>query len=108
MGNRAKFELINMIISEGAVEILESASDGGPKQFKDFRGLVNPRTGNKFSPKTILERTKELVKLGALKKVIIRTKRGRDVVGYQISGSGIKALELAKEFERRLGDIFKP
>lgn len=102
----SRFNLINMIISEGAVEILEYAKDGRPKHFNEFRKLVNPRTGRKFSPKTILDRTKELVRLGALKKVIVKTKLGRDVVGYQITPKGLKALDMAVKFEQRLKTLF--
>jgi len=97
---------INMIISEGAVEILECAKDNKPKHFNEFRQLINPRTKKKFSPKTIVDRTKELVKLGALKRVITKTKNGREVVGYQITAKGLKVLELSVKFEQKLKTIF--
>lgn len=107
MDSRKGVKLVNMIISEGCMEILEFSRDRKPKHFNDFRNLVNPRTNSKFSPKTVLVRVKELVRLGALKKVITKTKRGRDVIGYQITDSGIKALELAKEFEGKLKGVLK-
>ena len=100
------FNPLNMILCEGAVEILEYAKDGKPKHFNGFRELINPRTGNPFSSKTILDRTKELVELGALKRVLTKTKNGREVAGYQITEKGSKSLELANNFEQELIDIF--
>ncbi|MGB7532438.1 MAG: hypothetical protein WA977_05590, partial [Halobacteriota archaeon] len=58
-----------------------------------FRELVNSRTGKIFSPNTISTRLKELVEVGALERIITKTKRERDVVGYKITPEGLKALE---------------
>ncbi|MGB7532501.1 MAG: hypothetical protein WA977_05920 [Halobacteriota archaeon] len=101
-GDRKGFELLNMILSEGSLEILEIAKDGEPKHFTDFRELVNSRTGKVFSPNTISTRLKELVEVGALKRIITKTKRERDVVGYKITSKGLKALDISYRYEEEL------
>jgi len=106
MGDRKGFELLNMILSEGSLEILEIAKDGEPKHFTDFRELVNSRTGNVFSPNTISTRLKELVEVGALERIITKTKRDREVVGYKITPEGLKALEISCRYEEELQNCF--
>jgi len=106
MGDRKGFELLNMILSEGSLEILEIAKDGEPKHFTDFRELVNSRTGNVFSPNTISTRLKELVEVGALERIITKTKRDREVVGYKITPGGLKALEISYRYEEELQNCF--
>jgi len=83
VSGRKGFELLNMILSEGSLEILEIAKDEEPKHFTDFKELVNSRTGKVFSPNTISTRLKELVEVGALERIITKTKRDREVVGYK-------------------------
>ena len=106
MGDRKGFELLNMILSEGSLEILEIAKDSEPKHFTDFRELVNSRTGKVFSPNTISTRLKELVEVGALERIITKTKRERDVVGYKITPVGLKALETSYKYEEELQTVF--
>ena len=106
MGDRKGFELLNMILSEGSLEILEIAKDSEPKHFTDFRELVNSRTGKVFSPNTISTRLKELVEVGALERIITKTKRERDVVGYKITSGGLKALETSYKYEEELQTVF--
>ena len=100
------FELVNMILSEGSLEILEVAKDEEAKQFTDFRKLVNSRTGKVFSPNTISTRLKELVEIGALERIITKTKREREVVGYKITLEGLKALEISYRYEEGLQNCF--
>ncbi|KAF5431923.1 DNA-binding transcriptional regulator, HxlR family [Candidatus Methanophagaceae archaeon] len=107
MGDRKGFELLNMILSEGSLEILEIAKDSEPKHFTDFRELVNSRTGKVFSPNTISTRLKELVEVGALERIITKTKRERDVVGYKITPAGLKALETSYRYEEELQSCFR-
>ena len=107
MGDRKGFELLNMILSEGSLEILEVAKDGEPKHFTDFRELVNSRTGKVFSPNTISTRLKELVEVGALERIITKTKRERDVVGYKITPEGLKALDISYRYEEELQNCFR-
>jgi len=102
MVDRKGFKLLNMILSEGSLEILEIAKDSEPKHFTDFRELVNSRTGKVFSPNTISTRLKELVEVGALKRIITKTKRERDVVGYKITSKGLKALDISYRYEEEL------
>ncbi len=96
-----------MILSEGSLEILEIAKDSEPKHFTDFRELVNSRTGKVFSPNTISTRLKELVEVGALERIITKTKRERDVVGYKITPAGLKALETSYRYEEELQSCFR-
>jgi len=106
VGSKKGFELLNMILSEGSLEILEVAKDGEPKHFTDFRELVNSRTGHVFSPNTISTRLKELVEVGALERIITKTKRDREVVGYKITPEGLKALEISYRYEEELQNCF--
>lgn len=96
-----------MIISEGALDLLESMKDGKPKYFKQFRELRNDRTGRRYSPSTISSRLKELIKISAVERVITKTKTGREVAGYKITERGIRALDLSYEYEGKLEEIFK-
>ena len=107
VGSKKGFELLNMILSEGSLEILEVAKDGEPKHFTDFRELVNSRTGKVFSPNTISTRLKELVEVGALERIITKTKRERDVVGYKITPEGLKALDISYRYEEELQICFR-
>lgn len=107
MGDRKGFEVLNMILSEGSLEILEIAKDSEPKHFTNFRELVNSRTGKVFSPNTISTRLKELVEVGALERIITKTKRERDVVGYKITPEGLKALEISYRYEEELQSCFR-
>ena len=106
LGGKKRFKLLNMILSEGSLEILEVAKDGKPKHFTDFKELVNTRTGRVFSPNTISTRLKELVEVGALERIITKTKRDRDVVGYKITPEGLKALEISYRYEEELQNCF--
>lgn len=107
LGGRKGFELLNMILSEGSLEILEVAKNGEPKHFTDFKELVNSRTGKVFSPNTISARLKELVEIGALERIITKTTRDREVVGYKITAAGLKALEISYRYEEELKNCFK-
>ena len=98
---------INMILGEGAIEILQYMKDGRARHFNDFKKLMNPRTKHVFSTKTILLRVRELVGSGALEKIAIKTKNGRDVLGYRITKEGLHAYELALKFEEKLKKILK-
>jgi len=106
VGSKKGFVLLNMILSEGSLEILEVAKDGEPKHFTDFRELVNSRTGKVFSPNTISTRLKELVEVEALERIITKTKRDREVVGYRITHAGLKALEISYRYEEELQKCF--
>ena len=107
LGGKERFKLLNMILSEGSLEILEVAKDGKSKHFTDFRELVNHRTGKIFSPNTISTRLKELVDIGALERIITKTQRDRDVVGYRITSDGLKAHEISYRYEEELQNCFK-
>ena len=106
LGGKEKFNLLNMILSEGSLEILEAAKDVKSKHFADFRALVNSRTGKIFSPNTISTRLKELVEVGALERIITKTQRDREVVGYRITPEGLKALEISYRYEEKLENCF--
>ena len=105
-GKRRAFKVLNLILSEGTLEILEFANDIKPKCFTDFKGLINARTGRVFSPNTLSTRLKELVEIGAIERVITKTESDRDVVGYKITPEGLKALEIAYTYEKNLQDCF--
>ena len=105
-GSNRRFKLVNMILSEGSLEILEVAKDGEPKHFTDFREIVNSRTWKVFSPNTISTRLKELVEVEALERIITKTKRDREVVGYSITYSGLKALEIYYRYGEELQKCF--
>ncbi len=96
-----------MILSEGALDLLESMKDEKPRYFKQFRELRNERTGRRYSPSTISSRLKELINLGALERAITKTGSGREVAGYRITRMGIKALELSYDYEDKLEGVFK-
>jgi len=64
------------------------------------------RTGRKYSSSTISKRLKELVEAGALEETPTSSQKGR-IVGYRITNSGKKALELSYEYEEKLGKVLK-
>lgn len=85
-----------LILSEATLQILESCRE--PKQFNDLRTILNPRTGKNFSQNTLSTRLKNLIKIGALKNIMLE-KGGRRVVAYKITRKGHKILELCRSFE---------
>ncbi len=103
--NATVFRILNMLLAEGSANILEELASGKPKQFGDVYGLINPRTGKKFSPNTISTRLKELEKMGAIKKEMVAGKT-RTSIGYVITDSGKKALVISKKYEKELDLVF--
>ena len=100
-----KFGMIDMLVSVGAVDILQELSRGKPKQFTDFTNMINQRTKNKFSPTTISMRLKELTSLGAIKPTIVNPQKGRRKIAYMITPKGKKMLEICFEFEKKLEEV---
>ncbi len=101
-----KYEMIILIISEGAIEILHFLNQREVGYFKELRNLKNLRTGRYFSASTISTRLKELSDYGAIEKAI-STVSGRNVVAYRINEAGKKTLELADRFEGELKRVLK-
>ena len=99
------FRWLNMLISEGAPDILEMLADGKPRQFTNIYSLTNPRTGRKYSPNTISARLKELSSIHAVKQVIVAKERGNRIA-YSITEQGKKALSISKRFEGELESVF--
>ena len=102
-----RFTLANMILKEGALEILELSKDNVAKQFANFKDLKNSRTGKYFSQTTISDRLKDMIEVKALEKVITKSKLQKDVVGYRITERGLKILETAYDFEEKLEKIIR-
>lgn len=105
MKDATGFRFLNMLLSEGAPDILEMLADGKPRQFTTIYSLTNPRTNRKYSPNTISSRLKELAKLGAVKQVIAQTNKGTRIA-YALTDKGRKALSISKKFESELESIF--
>ncbi len=104
---KGRFRWLDMILSEGTLDLLESMKDEKPKYFKQFRELKNERTSSGYSPSTISTRLKELINIGAVERVITKTETGREVAGYKITQKGITALQLSYDYEERLKGVFK-
>jgi len=102
-----KFRCLNLMMNVGSIDLLEKAKGGQPVSFKTFRETINHETGKKYSSSTISTRLRELVKAGAIEMVPIESESGRKVVGYKITKSGSKALELSYEYEKKLRNILK-
>ena len=107
MENPETLELVNMLISEGTIEILKFLEDGGLRQFGDVRNLINPRTNKAFSQTTLSNRLRELVKCGILEQQILAREKGRSTIGYKITQNGLRTLEVARKFERALEKVLK-
>jgi len=91
-----------MLLAEGALEILEAATQAKGIHFKDLRQLKNSRTGKTFSANTLSTRLDELEQIGAIKRIVSTTETGRSTVGYKITASGLKALEISNRYEQEL------
>ena len=102
---KRRFRWLNMILSEGVLDLLEFLGDGKPRYFKQFRELENERTGSKYSPTTISSRLKGLIKQGLVEHTLTETGTGRKVAGYRITRKGVKALKLSHEYENKLRKI---
>lgn len=100
-----RFERINLLLSEGALEIMEKLAELGTGRFTDFRQLKNNRTGKIFSGNTISTRLKELIAAGAVENVVISSEGQRRVVGYQLTENGKKALAISIEYEKKLEHV---
>jgi len=95
-----------MIISEGALEILQHLQRQGKASFKELRNLKNIRTGKTFSPNTVSSRLKELRAYEAITATIVDS-NGRNKIVYELTENGKKALQLADKFEGELKQILK-
>ncbi len=98
--------MITLIISEGTLEILQFLGKQKTGYFKELRNLKNIRTGRYFSSNTISSRLKELVEHGAIEKTVSEVSK-RNVVAYEITPAGKKALDLADKFEDELRIVLK-
>ena len=99
------YRLIDMLLAEGALEVLSAVKQGRTAHFKDLRVLKNERTNHVFSGNTLSARLKELEKLGAIKRIISVTDKGRNVVAYSITPNGIKTLEISQRYEEELSRV---
>lgn len=97
---------LDMLLSEGSLDILAHLKVNKTGQFGNFMKLKNKRTGKGFSPSTISARLDDLERMGAVTTTAMRTKRRR-VLGYQMTEKGLKILETAYEFERKLSEIIR-
>lgn len=102
-----RFGLIDLLISEGALEILEFLKEARTAHFNDFRIIKNGRTSKIFSANTISNKLKELEKIGAIERVVSTSPKGRNVVAYRITSYGEKALEIAYRLETELRKAMK-
>ena len=96
-----ELKYLDMLLSEGSLDILAYLRDNKVGQFGNFLKIKNRRTGRSFSPTTVSARLDELENMGALTTKAIKTSRRR-VLGYQITEKGLKILETSYEFERKL------
>lgn len=103
---QAELKWLDMLLSEGSLDILTFLKDKKTGQFSDFLKLKNKRTSRGFSPTTISARLDELESMKAITTTAIKTSRRR-VLGYQVTEKGVKILETAYEFERRLSEIVR-
>jgi len=94
-----------MLLSEGALEIMEQIQDLKVGRFTDFKQLKNSRTGKIFSGNTISTRLKELIASGAVETEVIAEQGQRRLVGYKLTANGKKALALSIEYEKRLEKV---
>ena len=83
-----------MIIARGMLEILELAAYGEAKSFNDFTKIVIKE--KRLSPATISKRLDELVTVGSIQEIIIRSKTGRRVIAYKTTEKGKKVIEHTK------------
>ena len=107
MEHERNYKLMEFLWTNGRLEILKKCADGKPKHFEDFRSILNYKTNKKFSPSITSLRLKQLIKLGALKRTIAKTKTGREVVGYIITKKGIKITDFFDKSEEDLNLILK-
>ena len=94
-----------MLLSEGALEIMERVRELGIGRFTDFKQLKNSRTGRIFSGNTISTRLKELIASGAVETEVIAEQGQRRLVGYKLTANGKKALGLSLEYEKKLEKV---
>ncbi len=100
-----EFELIDLIIGEGALEILKFLKEVQVGHFNDFRSIKNSRKNKQLSANTISTRLKELVAKNAVERIVSTSKSGRNVVAYKITKKGNLTLDLASKFEAELKDV---
>jgi DNA-binding HxlR family transcriptional regulator len=101
-----QYEMISLIIGEGALEILQFLAKREVGYFKELRNLKNMRTKRDFSPTTISMRLKELIEMGAVSKEVASISN-RNVVAYKITDGGRTCLILADKFENELKKALK-
>lgn len=96
MGNRN----ISFVCRKGTLEILTAVREA-PKTFTELKRLINPRTKKPLSPTTLSARLRELTRIQALKRRVIR-RDDRASVGYKITPKGLSILRLSTELEEAL------
>lgn len=107
LNNGEYSDLKNSIMNNGTIEMLKASADKKPKRFEDFRDLINSKTNKRFSPSTISFKLKELTELGMLKRILTKTRTGRVVVGYVITGKGIEVVGLFESHNAKLRSILE-
>lgn len=89
-----------MAIIRGVLEMLEMSNNKEPKSFNDFTRIsINHK---RLSSATVSKRLDELVSVGVMEEVIVKSKTGRRVIAYKTTEKGRRAIELAKELQKIL------
>ena len=101
---QTELKWLDMLLAEGALDILQYLKTNKIGQFNQFLEIRNKRTGKGFSPTTISARLDDLEKMNAVTTIAVRTKKRR-VLGYQITPKGTRILTTAFDFEKTLDGI---
>lgn len=94
-------EFFKIILPKGNFIILNKLNfKDTPTQFKHLKLLINPKTGKKFSTRTISESLKNLDNLGLIKNTIVNSPK-RKVIAYSLSNKGKQTLEIFNEAQSK-------
>ena len=98
-------DFFKIILSKGNLLILEKLSlEKSTIQFKHFKLLINPKTGKKYSTRTISESLKELDSLGLIENEIVTSTRGK-TIAYSLTKKGESTYDIVKDAEEKYKKI---
>ena len=88
-----------MAITRGYMEILQLSNDN-PRSFSDFTKI--PMKKGFLSSATVSRRLDQLISVGALREIIMRSKHGRRIIAYRTTDKGKRVIAIVVQLEEIL------
>ncbi len=88
------------MFTRGTLEVLQVTE---AKELTFFNDIANISVdGKRISSATVSKRLNELINANAIETVITKSKKGRRVIAYKVTGKGRKVIKIANELKEAL------